>query len=164
MEMVQTQCVACKGTGLIDGWPCPCFKAKRVYPVKAFHARSGFYFQGRPDGSVEICVDESGMGLGKFIGVTIDKDTWQSMLKEIAPGGVAHPGAGAKTSPRGGDEEIMSTELERVRQEVEECFYRGRVNDGRKELADFERLVREDERAKLIRAHYKLDNSIKGGF
>ena len=58
----------------------------------------------------------------------------------------------------------MSTELERVRREVEECFYRGRVNDGRKELADFERLVREDERAKLIRAHYKLDNSIKGGF
>ena len=46
----------------------------------------------------------------------------------------------------------MSTELERVRQEVEECFYRGRVDDGRKELADFERLVREDERRELMQS------------
>ena len=95
MEMVQTQCVACKGTGRIDGRPCGCFGGKRLYAAKAFHTCQGLYFQGKSDGSIEICLDESGAGLGKFIGVTINKDTWQSMLKEIAPGGAAHLGAGA---------------------------------------------------------------------
>lgn len=90
MKMVQSECVACKGAGLVDGWPCGCFGGKRLYPAKAFHTCQGLYFQGKSDGSIEVFLDESGVGLGKFIHITLDKDTWQSMLREIAPGGGAH--------------------------------------------------------------------------
>lgn len=90
MKMVQSECVACKGAGLVDGWPCGCFGGKRLYPAKAFHTCQGLYFQGKSDGSIEVFLDESGVGLGKFIHITLDKDTWQSMLQEIAPGGGAH--------------------------------------------------------------------------
>lgn len=54
--------------------------------TSGFHARDGWYFRREDDGSVRILAPDS-LGPGAHQVVTLDADTWASVVASVSSGG-----------------------------------------------------------------------------